>query len=50
MTSSRAPTTSNAWLKTWLEVESAAPVVTDRELKLAEARVYGRENPPPNPW
>ncbi len=39
-----------AWLKTWLEVESASPVVTDGELKRAEARVFGGDNPPPNPW
>lgn len=42
--------TLDAWLKSWLEIESSAPTVTGRQLKQAETRVGLQQARTPDPW
>jgi len=41
--------TLDEWLKAWVDIETSAPVVSDRELARAEARLRA-EHAAPAPW
>lgn len=44
------PPTLDDWLKAWVDIESSAPAITDRELARGERRVTAQHQANEDPW